>query len=56
MKLESLVTAYQIGAVNTFSGLVLTARHAKGAGNTRIRLFGEEGRAGNRGEVVTRHP
>ena len=32
MKPESLVIAYQHGAVNTFSSPVLTARQAKGAG------------------------
>jgi len=35
MKLESLVIAGQHTAVNTFSSLVLTARQAKEAGNTR---------------------
>jgi hypothetical protein len=34
MKSELLVTAYQIGAVNTFSGLVHTARHVMKVGNT----------------------
>ncbi len=34
MKLELLVTAYQHGAVNTFSGLVHTARHVMKVGNT----------------------
>jgi hypothetical protein len=34
MKLELLVTAGQLTAVNTFSGLVHTARHVMGAGNT----------------------
>ncbi len=34
MKLELLVTAYQHGAVNTFSGLVHTARHVMRVGNT----------------------
>ncbi len=33
MKLESLVIADQHAAVNTFPGLVHTARHAMGAGN-----------------------
>ncbi len=33
MKPESLVIADQNAAVNTFSSPVLTARHAKGAGN-----------------------
>ena len=35
MKLESLVIAEQHAAVNTFPGLVHTARHTMGAGNTR---------------------
>ena len=34
MKSELLVTAYQHGAVNTFSGLVRTARHVMKVGNT----------------------
>ncbi len=34
-KLESLVIADQNAAVNTFPGLVHTARHTMGAGNTR---------------------
>jgi hypothetical protein len=34
MKLELLVTARQHSAVNTFPGLVHTARHVMGAGNT----------------------
>ena len=35
MKLELLVIADQHAAVNTFPGLVHTARHTMGAGNTR---------------------
>src|ERR1700741_1255707 len=35
MKLESLVIAQQHGAVNTFPGLVHTARHTMGVGFTR---------------------
>ena len=35
MKLESLVTADQSAAVNTFSGLVHTARHTMEARNTQ---------------------
>ena len=35
MKLELLVVADQHAAVNTFPGLVHTARHTMGAGNTR---------------------
>ena len=37
MKLESLVIADQHVAVNTFPGLVHTARHTMGAGFTRSR-------------------
>ena len=37
MKLESLVIADQHAAVNTFPGLVHTARHTTGVGNTRSR-------------------
>ena len=37
MKLESLVIAHQHGAVNTFPGLVHTARHTIRAGGTRSR-------------------
>ena len=36
-KLESLVIADQHAAVNTFPGLVHTARHTMGAGNARSR-------------------
>ncbi len=37
MKLESLVIAYQDDAVNTFPGLVHTARHITKVGCTRSR-------------------
>ncbi len=37
MKSESLVIADQLAAVNTFPGLVHTARHAKEVGSTRSR-------------------
>ena len=37
MKQESLVIAHQHGAVNTFPGLVHTARHAMEAGSARHR-------------------
>jgi hypothetical protein len=37
MKLESLVIAHQHGAVNTFPGLVHTARHTIRVGGTRSR-------------------
>jgi hypothetical protein len=37
VKSESLVTADQHAAVNTFPGLVHTARHVMGAGHARSR-------------------
>ena len=37
VKLESLVIAHQHGAVNTFPGLVHTARHTIRVGGTRSR-------------------
>ena len=39
MKLESLVIADQHAAVNTFPGLVHTARHAMEAGSTQRQCF-----------------
>ena len=42
MKLESLVTVYQNGTVNTFSSLVHTARQVKRVGNARIPLTREK--------------
>ena len=59
MKEESLVIAGQHTAVNTFPGLVHTARHTMGAGHARSRYSNlreedAEGRAGDWGEVVTR--
>ena len=59
MKLESLVIANQNVAVNTFPGLVHTARHTMGVGNARSQWPNRkegaaEGRSGNWGEVVTR--
>ena len=59
MKLESLVIADQHAAVNTFPGLVHTARHTMGVGFTRRRVSirkGEsaDGKVGDWGEVVTR--
>ncbi len=59
MKSELLVIADQHAAVNTFPGLVHTARHTMGAGNTRSQLPNRkggaaEGRIGDWGEVVTR--
>ena len=58
-KLESLVIADQNAAVNTFPGLVHTARHTMGVGNTRSRLSNRkedavEGGIDDWGEVVTR--
>ena len=58
-KPESLVIADQHAAVNTFSGLVHTARHTMRVGNTRSRLSnrkedGAEGGIDDWGEVVTR--
>ena len=59
MKAESLVIAGQHTAVNTFPGLVHTARHTMGVGHARsrysnLREEGAEGRADDWGEVVTR--
>ena len=58
-KLELLVIADQNAAVNAFPGLVHTARHTMGVGNTRSRRSnrkeeGVEGRVNDWGEVVTR--
>ena len=44
MKLESLVIADQQAAVNTFPGLVHTARHITKAGCTRSRRANPQGR------------
>ena len=41
---ELLVIADQHAAVNTFPGLVHTARHTMGAGNTRSRCANPQGR------------
>ena len=59
MKSELLVIANQHVAVNTFPGLVHTARHTMRAGNTRSQYPNSnggaaEGRIGDWGEVVTR--
>ena len=58
-KLESLVIADQHAAVNTFPGLVHTARHTMGVSNTRRQWPNRkegaaEGGVDNWGEVVTR--
>ena len=44
VKLESLVIADQHAAVNTFSGLVHTARQTMRVGNTRSRRPNPQGR------------
>ena len=44
MKSESLVIADQLAAVNTFPGLVHTARHTMGVGSTRRRCANPQGR------------
>ena len=60
MKSELLVIADQHAAVNTFPGLVHTARHTMGVGSARSRypnLQGGgavEGETNDWGEVVTR--
>ena len=59
MKLELLVIAEQHAAVNTFPGLVHTARHTTGVGGARSRIANlleasVEGEINNWGEVVTR--
>ena len=59
VKVESLVIADQHAAVNTFPGLVHTARHVMEAGNTRSRRANRkeaavEGGTGDWDEVVTR--
>ena len=59
MKLELLVIADQNAAVNTFPGLVHTARHTMGVGSTRSQCGNREGPAAEGetddwGEVVTR--
>ena len=59
MKVESLVIVDQHATVNTFPGLVHTARHTMGVGFTRRRRAnrkeaGDHGRVSDWGEVVTR--
>ena len=59
MKAESLVIVDQHATVNTFPGLVHTARHTMGVGLTRRRCAnrkeaGDHGRVSDWGEVVTR--
>ena len=57
--MESLVIADQHAAVNTFPGLVHTARHTMGVGLTLSRCANRKdaayhGRVSDWGEVVTR--
>ena len=59
MKAESLVIVDQHATVNTFPGLVHTARHTMGVGSTLSRCAnregaGDHGRVSDWGEVVTR--
>ena len=59
MKAESLVIVDQNATVNTFPGLVHTARHTMGVGSTLRRCANRKGAAGHGrfsdwGEVVTR--
>ena len=59
MKAESLVIVDQHATVNTFPGLVHTARHTMGVNCSRSRRtnrkgVGAQGVIGNWGEVVTR--
>ena len=59
MKSESLVIADQHAAVNTFPGLVHTARHTMGVGFTlsrcaNLREAADHGKVSDWGEVVTR--
>jgi hypothetical protein len=59
VKVESLVIADQNAAVNTFPGLVHTARHTMGVGFTLSRCANRKeaavhGKVSDWGEVVTR--
>ncbi len=59
MKLESLVIVDQHATVNTFPGLVHTARHTMGIGSTlscraNRKGAGNHGRVSDWGEVETR--
>ena len=59
LKVESLVIGDQLAPVNTFPGLVHTARHTMGVNCSRSRCAnrkeaGAQGVIGNWGEVVTR--
>ena len=54
MKLELLVTVDQHAAVNTYSGLVHTARHTMKAGYTRSPQANPQGRQRPKVELVIR--
>ncbi len=54
MKAESLVIADQHAAVNTFPGLVHTARHTMEADSTRSRCANPYGRQAPKVRLVTR--
>ena len=54
MKAESLVIADQHAAVNTFPGLVHTARHTMEADSTRSRCANPSGRQAPKVRLVTR--
>ena len=53
MKSESLVIADQQAAVNTFPGLVHTARQATEVGSTRSRLLNPHGMAAPKVKLMT---
>ena len=53
MKLESLVIVDQHATVNTFPGLVHTARHTTGVSNTRSRWPNPQGREPSKVGLVT---
>ncbi len=54
VKLESLVIADQHAAVNTFPGLVHTARQAMEVGGTRSRYINPSGREASKVKLMTR--
>ncbi len=54
VKLESLVIADQHAAVNTFPGLVHTARQAMEVGGTRSRCTNPQGREAPKVKLMTR--
>ena len=53
MKVESLVIVDQHATVNTFPGLVHTARHTTGVSNTRSRWPNPQGREPSKVGLVT---